>query len=161
MHNLTEIALRYGKRIDNWTRSKPAQDLIRSGDVIFHQSRNIKGCFTSGGTLATDKGLEVFTVWCERKQNHKRFVYLAYADSLGLAKFGIASDVKQRFRGLRQMCPVELQLICFYAVEDPEGLESAIFKRLNYCRKKGEWFSLPVEKAKRIIGEMSLSTRID
>jgi len=65
-------------------------------------------------------------------------VYFIQAESGGLVKIGIASNLKSRFQGIQNMCPVKLRVLGW--MEGYVELERQLHQRYSALRMHGEWF---------------------
>ncbi len=65
-----------------------------------------------------------------------RFVYFIRGG--GLIKIGVANDVASRFRSIRTMSPVPLELLGF--IEGDKATELSLHAKFAGARRHGEWF---------------------
>ncbi len=65
-------------------------------------------------------------------------VYFFYAESIGMMKIGVSSNIARRFRELRRSCPVDL--VVYQVIEGDARVEFHCHNALAEFRERGEWF---------------------
>lgn len=69
------------------------------------------------------------------------FIYIFYAEELGVCKLGFTRQVpSKRFEAVEAKMPVEVLLHGVYEALDPPKTEKIIHARFAELRKRGEWF---------------------
>lgn len=146
MKSLNDIAAKYGKRVDNWTRLKAAREIIeKHPDGL----KAIEG--RNGGTYATDEIAKEFERWCQKiPQKDSSRIYFIRAVNTRSFKVGVASDPRKRLRELRIGSPVKLVLSRDVECDNAFEVEQRIHGCLKEFHSHGEWFNCPIDKALQI-----------
>lgn len=74
----------------------------------------------------------------ERGDPDRGIVYFIAADSVGMVKIGMTSNLEQRLIDLRVACPVSLRVV--YHRPGGRWMESDYHKKFAAYRSHGEWF---------------------
>lgn len=75
-------------------------------------------------------------------ENKQGFIYLIDGGN-GLYKIGkTVKDPQKRAKDIQAMCPVQIELICFFESDDLDRVERVLHKTLIEQRRHGEWFEL-------------------
>ena len=169
MKNLSQIALDYGVRLDNWMRLKSAKTLIANAvtettkpPIIVAVGRNLsqetKQLLQDAGiqdivqgTYASDDIAASFVKWCQKDTNTKpSFIYFIRGDHTNTFKVGISSEPRSRLKNMQTGCPVKLILSRSVEVKNTESVEKELHKAFSKYKIHGEWFSMPWKNALKI-----------
>lgn len=155
MINLTEIAKKYNKRIDNWTRLKSSQALIEKYKDSFVACKGIaeisEGETGYGGTFACEEIALEFEQWCKKDLTEKPSrVYFIRGDKTNSFKVGISSSPRDRLKAMQTGSPVKLLLTRDVEIPNPLEVERLLHKEFDKCKIHGEWFSMPWKDAVEI-----------
>jgi hypothetical protein len=89
-----------------------------------------------------------------RRITEKQTDHYVYVIASRIAvKIGISADPRKRLNNLQVSSPYRLSLASAYAVPKTRArrVEALIHRRLNYCRKVGEWFDICVRDAESVV----------
>lgn len=146
MRSLNEIAAKYNKRVDNWTRLKTTALLLANYP---NGIKTIEGKF--GGTIAIEEVAIEFEKWCKRDPLTKaNRVYFIRAINTEKFKIGISADPRKRLKTMQIGSPVKLVLSRDIECTDAALVEKKIHACFDKYKVHGEWFSLPIQQALEI-----------
>lgn len=72
------------------------------------------------------------------------FIYIIKADKY--VKIGVADDINYRLRQIQSTCPIRLEIINFWKINNTYHYEKFLHKRYKQYRVHGEWFALPADE---------------
>lgn len=152
MINLTEIAKKYNKRIDNWTRLKSSQAFIEKYKDSFMACKGlaeiVEGETGYGGTFACEEIALAFEQWCQKDfREEPSRVYFIRGDKTNSFKIGISSNPRNRLKTMQTGSPVKLLLTRDIEVLNPVEIERLLHKEFAKYKIHGEWFSMPWKDA--------------
>lgn len=76
-----------------------------------------------------------------------KYVYLIQNLEDGKFKIGVSKNPDVRLKSVQTGNGSELKLFDKYPSEIPYKVETALHNFHSYCRKKGEWFEMPLTEA--------------
>lgn len=76
------------------------------------------------------------------KPQRPGFIYLAHAQSTNWYKIGLSRNPQKRIKQINEISPVNVTLVCCFAVPRMGDAENALHNRFAHKRVKSEWFEL-------------------
>jgi len=154
MINLTDIAKKYDKRIDNWVRLKSSQVLIekyKNSFVTCKGMAQISQKTGYGGTFACEEIALAFEQWCQKDLSEKPSrIYFIRADKTNSFKIGISSNPHKRLKSMQVGSSAKLLLTRDVEVNNPLEIEGLLHKEFDRYKIHGEWFSMYWKEAVEI-----------